>query len=70
MYGADMEPDAPERAFTDRADIAQWAEGFCDRAYAAGLMQGVGAGKFAPKQPLTREQAICTLWRLTQQTAG
>ena len=70
MYGADMEPDAPERAFADRADIAQWAEGFCDRAYAAGLMQGVGGGKFAPKQPLTREQAICTLWRLTQQNAG
>lgn len=71
MYDAiDDTFDAPEHPFTDRANIADWAQGFCDRAYEAGLMQGVGGGSFAPKARLTREQAICALWRLTQMQAG
>ena len=71
MYDAiDESADAPEHPFTDRNKIAEWAQGFCDRAYAAGLMQGVGGGSFAPKAALTREQAICALWRLTQMQAG
>lgn len=71
MYDAlDESADAPEHAFSDRANIADWAQGFCDRAYEAGLMQGTGSGRFAPKAKLTREQAICALWRLTQMQAG
>ena len=71
MYDAiDDTFDAPEHAFSDRANIADWAQGFCDQAYEAGLMRGVGGGSFAPKAKLTREQAICALWRLTQMQAG
>lgn len=43
--------------FADTADDAVL------RAYAAGVVQGMGDGTFAPDAPLTREQLAAMLWR-------
>ncbi len=59
-------PEAAEKRWVDRSTISDWAQGFCDRADAAGIMQGIGGGRFAPRQALTREQAMCALWRAVE----
>lgn len=49
--------------FTDTADDVVL------KAYAAGVVQGMGDGTFAPDGPLTREQLATMLWRALE-TAG
>ncbi len=48
---------APADTFTDTADET------IRKAYAAGIVQGVGNGKFSPGGLLTREQLATMLWR-------
>lgn len=48
---------APADTFTDTADEAVL------KAYAAGIVQGTGEGKFSPGGILTREQLATMLWR-------
>ena len=48
---------APADAFTDTADEAVL------KAYAAGIVQGMGDGVFGPGRPLSREQLATMLWR-------
>lgn len=48
---------APADTFTDTADEAVL------KAYAAGIVQGVGEGRFDPEGLLTREQLATMLWR-------
>ncbi|MCL6478532.1 MAG: S-layer homology domain-containing protein [Peptococcaceae bacterium] len=58
----DGEADIP---FTD-VQPGAWYSGSVARAYAAGLVGGVGAGSFAPEDPITREQMaamICNALR-------
>lgn len=48
---------APADTFTDAADEAVM------KAYASGIVQGVGEGRFDPEGLLTREQLAAMLWR-------
>ncbi len=48
---------APQDTFTDTADEA------VRKAYAAGIVQGMGDGVFGPGRPLSREQLAAMLWR-------
>lgn len=49
------------RYFTDIA--SSWAGDDIQRTVALGLMEGVGAGRFAPERPLTRAEAAAILAR-------
>lgn len=51
------------KSFTDEVEISDWAKDYVARASAAGLMLGDGDA-FAPKTPITREEAAVTLERL------
>ncbi len=54
--GKTIAPD-PENTFTDTSDEAVL------KAHAAGIVQGVGEGRFAPEGLLNREQLAAMLWR-------
>ena len=56
----------PQRpaTFADNAGISPWAFVSVGRVQAAGIMTGVTADLFGPKQPYTREQSIVTILRL------
>ena len=41
-----------------------WAVEYIDKCYKAGIMNGVGDGKFSPNSPVSRAQVVTTLWRL------
>ncbi len=41
-----------------------WAIEYIDKCYKAGIMNGVGDGRFSPGYPVTRAQVVTTLWRL------
>ena len=60
--GQPYAPAAP--TFTDNAQISSWALGQVGQVQEAGIMWGVGGGRFAPKDSYTREQSIVTLLRL------
>lgn len=53
---------APADTFTDTADETVL------KAYAAGIVQGMGDGAFGPGRPLTREQLATMLWRAMEKT--
>lgn len=55
---------APADTFTDTTD-----EGIL-KAYAAGIVQGVGEGKFSPGGLLTREQLATMLWRAMERAGA
>ena len=42
--------------FKDNNEISDWAKKHVDRVVEFGIMNGVGDNKFAPKEPVTREQ--------------
>ena len=44
--------------FDDAASIGSWAKNYVDYLVAKGAISGNGAGKFLPKDNMTREQAL------------
>ena len=50
------------------SDVPAWADEYVDVVYRSGIMQGVGGGRFGADQPLTREQLIVTLYRMSGNT--
>lgn len=55
---------APADTFTDTVDEAVL------KAYAAGIVQGMGDGLFGPGRPLSREQLATMLWRAMEQVGA
>lgn len=53
--------------FADREEIAQWAADYVDQAVSVGLISGMTADTFAPKENATRAQAASLLKRLLDQ---
>lgn len=51
-------------AFTDLDEVSAWAVESVEKAVASGLMNGVGEGRFNPKQSARREEAIVVLYRI------
>ncbi len=60
--GARIPSAAPD--FSDNQDISSWAKDFVGRSKRAGIMNGTGGNRFAPKENYTREQSILTLMSL------
>ena len=56
--------------FSDNNEISSWALDSVGKIQAAGIMSGVGANKFAPKQNYTREQSIVTALKLYSYLRG
>ena len=50
--------------FSDAADISEYAYPSVMKAVAAGIMQGMGDGSYAPREGLTRAQAAVVICRL------
>ena len=50
--------------FTDSEQISSWAEIFVNKAVSAGLINGMGDGKFCPAENAKREQAMVLIYRL------
>jgi hypothetical protein len=50
--------DAQPASFTDAAKISAYARAYIGYFYEKGVIDGVGAGAFAPQGTLTREQAL------------
>lgn len=55
---------AVQADFADGADISGWALDAAGAVQGAGIMSGVGEGRFAPSAIYSREQCIATLMRL------
>jgi len=53
-------------AFADRSAIADWAQEAAVQALDAGIIQGMTASTFAPKDTATRAQSAVMLKRLLQ----
>ncbi len=51
-------------SFTDSAQISAWASEAVGQVQAAGIMSGVGEGRFNPAGTYTREQSVLTLLSL------
>jgi hypothetical protein len=62
-------PPSPETPFTDVAS-GQWYTPAIAWASSNGLITGVGDNKFAPNDPITREQFATLLYRYTQWSAA
>ncbi|RXZ80926.1 S-layer homology domain-containing protein [Paenibacillaceae bacterium] len=55
-------------AFKDEQQVSGWAQTVVQQAVFTRLMQGKGAGKFAPGSLTTREEAIQAIYNLLQLT--
>ena len=66
VYGCYGDPEAVDAAsdYADAGEIAAWASPGVDFVTAAGVMQGVGEGRFDPLGPYTLEQCVVTFLRL------
>jgi hypothetical protein len=53
-----------EVEFSDIDEAASWSVKSIGRVLAAGIMSGIGEGRFAPREIFTREESILTLTRL------
>lgn len=62
VLGRELPTGTPN--FTDNASISSWAWNQVGQVQAAGVMNGIGDGKFGPKGSYTREQSIVTLLRM------
>lgn len=62
--GADL------NAFDDSGEISPWAEEGLSAMVGAGIIKGVSDTQIAPKEPVSREQAIVTAWRLYNLISG
>lgn len=66
-YGGEL-PQATETiAFTDQAEIADWALDSVSALAEAGIMKGYEDGRFAPNDPYSYEQCLMTLVRLYEE---
>ena len=61
--------NCPSKAFTDRPDRG-WYHESVDYVLEAGLMNGMGKGKFEPDTRVTRQQAVTMLYRYAVKIAG
>ena len=59
-----LEEAGEGETFSDSGEISDWAARAVSRMSAAGILQGVGDGRFSPKGSYTREQAVMTMLRL------
>ena len=57
-------------SFADSQSIASWASVAVGQVELAGVMNGVGNNKIAPKDSYTREQSIVTMLRMYRYTQG
>lgn len=55
---------AASGTFKDAAEISDWAAAAVTSAQSAGMIQGSGEGRFAPKASLTRAEAAQAVYRL------
>ena len=55
---------ASSASFSDAGDIGGWALDAVGRVQGAGIMSGVGSGRFAPQDTYTREQSVATIMNL------
>ena len=51
-------------AIADLSEVSDWAVESVEKAITLGLMNGVGEGRFNPKQSAKREEAIVVLYRM------
>ncbi|GBG06448.1 hypothetical protein PAT3040_00975 [Paenibacillus agaridevorans] len=51
-------------AFADGAEVSNWARGAAAAVMQAGIMEGMGDGRFAPKKNVTRAEAAAVVKRL------
>ena len=58
LSGADREE------FADASSISPWAAEACTAMHKAGIINGVGANSFAPKDNVTRAQAAKILYEV------
>ena len=56
-------PQTPA-SFSDSDNIGGWALDAVGRVQGAGVMSGVGEGRFAPQETFTREQSVVTIMNL------
>ena len=63
LKGHSPEQGAADR-FTDRDEISGWAFESVDIAATAGIISGMGDGRFAPAESATRAQAASMINRL------
>ena len=56
-------PQAPA-SFSDSGGIGGWALDAVGRVQGAGVMSGVGEGRFAPQETFTREQSVAAIMNL------
>lgn len=57
-----VETDGTTVTFIDSAKIPQWAIPYVSAAQAAGLMQGMGGGRFMPDRSATRAEAAMVIY--------
>ncbi|MDP4153823.1 MAG: S-layer homology domain-containing protein [Bacillota bacterium] len=57
-------------SYADNSDIADWAKDYVYWVTQNDIMNGVGDGRFAPKETYTTEQSIATVLRLFQHIAA
>lgn len=55
---------ADDYPYTDYDDISEWAIDDVRDMFAAGIMVGVGGGRFSPAENYTKEQAVITILRM------
>lgn len=60
-------PSNTETGFADDKDIPAWAKGAVAAVKELGLVQGKGAGRFAPKGETTRAEAVTVLLKMLTQ---
>lgn len=57
-------------AFSDRDDVADYAQGFVAAMVAAGYVQGFGDGTLLPEKELTRAEGVAALYKVQDVLAG
>ena len=56
--GSALEKGTKQVTFTDAGSIGGWAQNYVDYFVSHGVIDGMGNGAFAPKNNMTREQAM------------
>ncbi|MBW7457937.1 S-layer homology domain-containing protein [Paenibacillus sepulcri] len=62
----ELQASAVAAAFADRSKISAYAAEAVDAMQQSGIIEGMGGGRFAPKEPSTRAQAAVIINRLFQ----
>jgi len=70
-FVVDADDPSPSLTFRDSSAISDWAKPYVARAVEEGLINGMGDNTFAPKDKVTRAQALTMIARaLTGETLG